>query len=704
MRFLKIGTSLVLSGALSSPIYGQTTTDESAKQKLENASVLLITLDTTRADHLGSYRQALRNPSEAAPSNLKPVQLRTHKTPALYLGKAKTPRFDALAAEGVRFDHATAQVPLTLPSHASIMTGTYPPVHGLRDMGGFILEKKNATIATITQSAGFATAAFVGSRVLAKPMGFSNGFATYDDDMGTQHEEGLLPGIYPERRASVVTDRALDWLQKNGEKKFFLWVHYYDPHAPYKPPEPYKHEYANDPYSGEIAYVDAQVGRLLDELSQQGLRSRTLIVVIGDHGESLGQHGEKTHGIFLYDATTHVPFIMAGPGVPSGQVIKHQVRSIDVMPTVLSFLNLPPGKEVQGTDLLPDIQHGHEPKPNNAYSETIYPRTYMGWSELRALRIDSWKLILAPRPELYDLANDPGELKNLYGSNTAVSEQLARFLWDVAGEQSRDEKLTMVPMDAKTREQLQALGYAGSGPPREVHLGTAAPDPKDRTAVLHLLNQAESLNSEDRFVRVAQLMQQALKLDPSNPLCHVYQAAALEKLGNYQRAAEVYQDAITRNIASDMIYSRLGKVYLRLQQVDKAAAAMSRASEMNPTDLDNLRNLGMAYLHMRRPNDAERTFRAVLVQNDRYAAAWNGLGLVATQEGDLESAKRHFLKAVEFDSGTVEPLLNLGLIYQRENNKEEALLYFRQFLQKAPPKEYSHLFAQVRATIEDLSK
>jgi choline-sulfatase len=704
VRFLKIGTSLVLSGALSSPVHGQATTGESAKQKLENASVLLITLDTTRADHLGSYRQALPNPSEAPRSDLKPAQLRTQKTPALYLGKAKTPSLDALAAEGVRFDHAIAQVPLTLPSHASIMTGTYPPVHGLRDMGGFILEKKNATIATITQSAGFATAAFVGSRVLARPMGFSNGFATYDDDMGAQHEEGLLPGIYPERRASVVTDRALDWLQKNGQKKFFIWVHYYDPHAPYKPPEPYKHIYASDLYSGEIAYVDAQVGRLLDGLSQQGLRSRTLIVVIGDHGESLGQHGEKTHGIFLYDATTHVPFIIAGPGVPSGQVIEDQVRSIDVMPTVLSFLNLPPGKEVQGTDLLLDIQQEHEPKPNNAYSETIYPRTYMGWSELRALRTDSWKLILAPRPELYDLARDPGEIKNLYGSNTAVSEELERFLWDVAGKQSRDEKLTMVPVDAKTREELQALGYAGSGPPREVRLGTAAPDPKDRTEVLHLLNQAESLNSEDRFVRVSQLMEQALKLDPSNPLCHVYQAAALERLGNYQRAARVYQDAITRNIASDMIYSRLGKVYVRLQQVDKAAAAMSRASEMNPTDLDNLRNLGMAYLQMRRPNDAERTFRAVLLQNDHYAAAWNGLGLVATQKDDLESARSHFLKAIEFDPGAVEPLLNLGLIYQREDNKERALFYFRQFLQKAPPKEYSHWFAQVRATIKDLSE
>ena len=241
-----------------------------AAQISRDANVVLITIDTTRADHLSCY----------GPRG------------------AKTPHLDALAARGVRFTHATAQVPLTLPSHACIMTGAYPPVNGLRDMGGFILEKNHSTAASIARSAGFETAAFVGSRVFSKHFGFSNGFATYDDDMSGQTEEGL-PGVFPERRASVVTDRALQWLKKNGGKKFFLWAHYYDPHAPYDPPGPYKSAYAQDLYSGEIAYMDEHIGRLLDGIKRGGLAGRTLIMVVGDHGESLGEHGEMTHGVFL---------------------------------------------------------------------------------------------------------------------------------------------------------------------------------------------------------------------------------------------------------------------------------------------------------------------------------------------------------------------------------------------------------------------
>jgi len=244
---------------------------EQGRLEPRDANVLLITLDTTRADHLSCYHP----------------------------GKAKTPHLDALAARGVRFAHATAQVPLTLPSHACIMTGAYPPVHGLRDMGGFVLNPSHPTIASLAHAAGFASAAFVGSLAVARQFGLSQGFDTYDDDMGAQTEEGKLPGVFAERRASVVTDHALDWLKQNGQGKFFLWAHYYDPHAPYDPPEPYQRQYAKDPYDGEIAYMDEQVGRLLDGLDQMGLASRTLIIAMADHGESLGEHGEAAHGIFL---------------------------------------------------------------------------------------------------------------------------------------------------------------------------------------------------------------------------------------------------------------------------------------------------------------------------------------------------------------------------------------------------------------------
>jgi len=609
---------------------------------------------------------------------------------------------DALAARGVRFAHATAQVPLTLPSHACIMTGAYPTVHGLRDMGGFVLDKSHPTIASLAQAAGFSTAAFVGSRAVAKHFGLSHGFDTYDDDMGAEKEEGKLPGVFPERRASVVTDRALEWLKQNAHQKFFLWAHYYDPHTPYDPPEPYKREYAKSLYDGEIAYMDEQVGRLLDGLDQLALTSRTLVIAVGDHGESLGEHGELTHGIFLYDATLHVPLIVAGPDVPRGKVIENQVRSIDLHPTVMEFLHLPASPEAQGVSLWPLIEQGTHVRSDYSYGETLYPRTYMGWSELRAMRTDGWKFILAPHRELYDLHRDPGELQNLVDRHPEEADQFQRLIWKVAGTQGKTEKVTTVPLDEQTRRELESLGYVSAGTGREIELGTAATDPKDRMAVMKIMQAAErALNAQDNG-RAAQLMEQALRQDPGNPLGHIYLATALQRAGRLERAVEVYQDAIRQRIFTGIIYARLGKLYLRLHELDKAADAMSRANQINPTDLDNLRNLGTAQLQLGHVDDAERAFKAIILQNDHHSAAYNGLGLVAIQRGNADTARHDFEKAIELDSTEVEPLLNLGVLYDKAGNKPLALRYYQQFLEKASPKDYSALIPKVRSAVRDL--
>jgi choline-sulfatase len=641
-----------------------------------DANVLLITIDTTRADHLSCY----------AP------------------GHAKTPNLDALAARGVRFAHATAQVPLTLPSHASIMTGAYPTVHGLRDMGGFVLDKSHPTIASITEAAGFQTAAFVGSRAVARHFGLAHGFDTYDDDMGHQSEEGRLPGIFLERRAGVVTDHALDWLKQNSQRRFFLWAHYYDPHAPYDPPEPYKHLYAKDLYDGEIAYMDEQIGRLLGGLDKMAITSRTLVIVVGDHGESLGEHGEATHGIFLYDATLHVPLIVAGPDVPTGKVIDDQVRSIDLHPTVMAFLHLPPSPEAQGVSLWPLIGQGTHVRSNYSYGETLYPRTYMGWSELRAMRTDARKFILAPHPELYDLQRDPGELQNLIANHPAEADQLQNQIWAVAGAHGKTEAVKAVAVDEQTRQELASLGYVNGGSTREIQLGTDAPDPKDRIEVLKNIQRAEAyLNANDN-ARAAQVLDEANRQDPGNPLIHVDLAMALERIGQPQRAIAIYQDAISRNVFTDIIYSRLGKLYLRLHELDKAVDAMTHAQQINPADLDNLRNLGTAQLQLGHVDDAEKAFKAINLQSDHYSAAYNGLGLVAIQRGDSAAAQHDFEKAIDLDSNEVEPILNLGVLFDKAGNKPQALHYYQQFLAKASPKDYGELIPKVRAAVQDLSK
>ncbi|MGH9432567.1 MAG: sulfatase-like hydrolase/transferase [Terriglobia bacterium] len=640
-----------------------------------NANVVLITLDTTRADHLSCYRPR----------------------------GAKTPHLDALAARGVRFAHATAQVPLTLPSHACIMTGAYPEVNGLRDMGGFILAKSHPTIASVTQAAGYQTAAFVGSRVLSRAFGLANGFETYDDNMAEVTGEGVLPGNYAERRASVVTDLALGWLRQHGQKRFFLWAHYYDPHAPYDPPQPYKHLYAQDLYSGEIAYMDEQVGRLLDGIKQEGLDSRTLIAVIGDHGESLGEHGEMTHGIFLYDATMHVPFIMAGPAVPSGKVIDEEVRSIDVMPTILGFLHLSPGKEAEGVSLWPLIDHGYKVGSGYAYMETLYPRTYMGWSELRSMRTDTWKFILAPHPELYNLDHDPEEHTNVIARFPTVAGELDKGVWQVTGLKSPQQELTSSPVDPQTRQALESLGYVNAGAPRVIELGTEAPDPKDRIGMLKVLSETEQALNQHQYARAARLMQRGLKMDPTNPLAHVYLATAYEGMGDYQRAIHVYQQALSMKLETDEIDARIGKDYLRLHQLPQAIQAMSRANQINPTRLDNLRNLGTAELELGRVDDAEKAFKAIILQNDRYSAAWNGLGLVAIQRGEAGTALQDFRKAVATGPNEVEPLLNLGLLCKKTGDNAQAIHYFEMFLAKAPKAQYGSLFGSVRAAIHDMN-
>jgi len=647
---------------------------ERAPAAPRDANVLLITIDTTRADHLSCY----------AP------------------GHARTPHLDALAARGVLFTHATAQVPLTLPSHACIMTGAYPTVHGLRDMGGFVLDKSHPTMASLARAAGFQTAAFVGSRAVARQFGLAHGFDAYDDDMGPQTEEGKLPGIFAERRAGVVTDHALDWLKRNAQRRFFLWAHYYDPHAPYDPPEPYRRQYAKSLYDGEIAYMDEQVGRLLDGLDQLAHTSRTLIIVVGDHGESLGEHGEATHGIFLYDATLHVPLIVAGPDVPRGKVISDQVRSIDLHPTVMEFLRLPASSEAQGVSLWPLIEQGTHVRSNYSYGETLYPRTYMGWSELRAMRTDTWKFILAPHPELYNLDHDPSETQNLISNHPADADQLQKKIWEIAGAQAKTEKVTTVPVDEQTRQELESLGYVSGGASHEIQLGSDAPDPKDRIAVLKIIQRAEEfLNAHDN-AGGARTMEQALRLDPGNPMANVCLATAEERAGRYERAVEVYQSAIDRHIFTDLIYSRLGKLYLRLHQLDKAVDAMTHARETNPTDLENWRNLGTAELQLGRVDEAEKAFKAIILQNDHYSAAYNGLGLVAIQRGDSDAAQRNFEKAAELDPNEVEPVLNLGVLFDKAGNKALALRYYQQFLEKASPQDYGELIPKVRAAVQDL--
>jgi choline-sulfatase len=363
-----------------------------ATGRVDQLNLLLITLDTTRADRIGAY-------------GFKAVE---------------TPAIDRLAREGVLFERAISPAPLTLPAHSSIFTSKFPPRHGVRDNGGFFLDAAETTLAERLESRGFRTGGFVGAYVLDSKWGVDQGFETYFDDFDLTKYQSLSLGSV-DRPANEVADRALQWLDTVAGSRFFGWVHFYDAHSTYAPPEPFKTRYANRPYAGEIAFVDSQVARLLGWLEQHDLLDRTVVVVIGDHGESLGEHGESTHGFFVYEGVARVPFIIRAPyDAMHGRRVSDVVRSVDVMPTVLDLLGVRADDRHDGESLVPLMTGARTELGLEAYSEAVYPQFHFGWSQLTALHSGRFKYIAAPRPELYDLQEDPRSAYRFFSSRSST--------------------------------------------------------------------------------------------------------------------------------------------------------------------------------------------------------------------------------------------------------------------------------------------
>ena len=405
-------------------------------------NVVVLTLDTTRADRLSPYGFA----------------------------DISLPHLERLAREGVLFEQASTTVPLTLPAHASLFTGLLPPEHGVRDNADPRMADSKTTLAETLSAAGFRTGAFVGSIVLDPERGLKQGFDVY---------KGVLRGPRDtpqgrQRRADAVMDDAIEWLGTVGESQFFLWAHLYDPHRPYEPPEPYASTYGHNPYLGEIAFADAQIGRLLQELERRSVLDRTIVVVLADHGESLGDHGERDHGVFVYESVIRVPLIIRAPKVAPARV-DGVVRVIDVMPTVLAMLRVP-APPSQGVNLIELMTGRTDDLKLTAYSESMYPER-LGWSSLRAVRDGRFKYIEAPRPELYDLLDDPFEQSNIYESRRATAASMKasirQFSHSASGTPDR-----AVAVSPELQTQLQALGYV-AGSARPAAPGASRPDPKD---------------------------------------------------------------------------------------------------------------------------------------------------------------------------------------------------------------------------------
>jgi arylsulfatase A-like enzyme/tetratricopeptide (TPR) repeat protein len=654
----------------------------------EAQNVLLVSLDTTRADRLGSYGWSA----------------------------ARTPVLDAIAARGLRFTQARTVTPLTLPAHASLLTGTFPAWHGVRDNGGFYLGEEQVTWAETLQQKGFRTGAFVASFVLDGRWGTAQGFDRYFDDFDLSRHEGQGMDAV-QRRGDAVVDQALRWLAEDRAKPFFAWVHLYDPHTPYEAPEPWRSQFpatASGAYDAEIAFMDAQVGRLIEALRADGRLDRTVVVAVGDHGESLGEHEEQAHGFFVYDATVHVPLLVAGPGITAA-VVDDPVRIVDVMPTALGALGVAAPAVVQGASLLqPAGRQGLV-----SLSESFFPRYHYGWSELTAVTDGRFKLVRAPRPELYDLHADPGETRDLAGVNTSRVAAMQRatdaLLARVSGKAAAQGPQAV---DPETEERLRALGYVGSSATARVLEDRPRADPKDRISLYNQLKLAGTDSAEGRLDAAVARVREALATDPEIVEGWTLLGNFLVKQERYEDAAEQYRRALALDPEHQGATFSLALTYKHRGLLKEAETGFERARSLDPrggravfqlADLamrrqDHARaeallrealgrrvdrpafqvKLGECLLEMQRAPEAEKVLREALAARPDVPGGQYNLALAREAQGDPAGAAEAYAAELRRDGKAHRAAFNLGKLLLRAGRARESAERFRASVDAAP--------------------
>jgi arylsulfatase A-like enzyme/Tfp pilus assembly protein PilF len=617
-------------------------------------NVLVITLDTTRADHLGIYGD------------------RT----------AGTPNLDRLGREGVLFEQAVTSAPLTLPAHATIFTGLLPPRHGIRDNGGYVLDPKHETLAHALKGAGWQTGAFVGAFVLDGKWGLNQGFDTYYDKFDlSKYRRISLADVA--RRGNEVVDQALPWLQAHASQRFFAWLHFYDAHSPYDPPEPFKSTFRGRPYAGEIAFVDAQVGRVLDWLRGAGLDDRTIVVVAGDHGESLNEHGEGTHALFVYDATVRVPLIVRAPFASMrGRRVPSIVRTADLMPTILDLVGRHAPGGVQGRSLVPLLVGSASDLNLDGYSESLYARHHFGWSELRALRSGRFKFIQSTKPELYDLDRDPGETANVYADRRSLADRLATELARLSVEENASASTPGATVDPETRERLAALGYVGTFTQSPRRQGETLPDPKDKIGIFNLMMGAHDAaaaegSTLDRLKRV--VAEDPEILDAWIMLGNEYSAK-----GDPHAALDAYKRAVALNPDYDLAIINMANTYRTLGDAAAARVGYERYLQHDPKNALVRYQLGEVYLEADELDRAEREFQQALSDDTRVASARNALAVVAFKRGDLPRAEQEVKAALAQKPDVKLAHFNLALIAEQRRQYDLAIEEYRRELEVYP--------------------
>lgn len=640
-----VGCALVAASCGSSRGQAQQRASTAAGERL---SVVLVTLDTLRADRLGAYGYA----------------------------QAETPHLDRLAGLGQRFDQAMAAAPLTLPSHATLLSGRLPQHHGLRLNGAGTLPPELPTLASVLGAAGFRTGAFVGAFVLDRRFGLARGFEVYDDEI--PRDPTRPEGLEAERPGHAVVDAATAWLAQADPRPFFLWVHLFDAHAPYEPPEPYRGRHLDQPYDGEVAELDHQVGRLLEALGRTSQAERTIVAVVADHGEGLGDHGELTHGLLLYEPTVRVPLLLQGPGLPAGRTVATPVSTADLAPTLAALAGVPfPALGLDGRDLSAALLAGGEPAAGDLYAETTYPSLF-GWSPLSAVRRGRFKYIDAPQPELYDLDDDPREANDLRAVERRTVADLAARLTELT---RFSRTASPAGLDAETKARLASLGYVGGGAGGAPGSGRS---PREAAVLFREFEEAHWALLAGRFREASQRLEKLVAADPGNPVFRASLGEAVRKSGDLTRAAELYRQATAAAPRDPQNWYNLAVTLREAGRPGEAAQALGEALRLDPDHAEAHNALGILHIFEGRlPAARDQLARAVDL-DPRNAAAQNNLANALRALAQTELAERHYREAIRLAPRYADPLNGLGVLLVELNRAREAIPLFDRALELAP--------------------
>ena len=598
VRILLVCAALAVAGYAANP----------PAKKPVPPDVFLVTIDTLRADHVHCYGY----------------------------DRVETPTLDGLAKDGIRFSEAFTPSPITNTSHTTILTGLLPSSHGVTDFA-IPLAPSHLTLAEMLKKKGYHTGAFIGAVILdSKTLapGLDRGFDFYDNF--PEHPQTKERWGRVERRGMDVVKHAETWLNAHPAGPHFVWVHLYDPHDPYEPPAPFSETYKDHLYDGEIAYADSALANFVEYVKKHGWYENSVFVVVGDHGEGLGEHHEDTHGIFLYDSTTHVPLIVKLPARnDAGKVVEAQVRTMDIVPTVLDLLHAPVPSGLDGASLKPYFA-GTDDANRTAYGETDYPLRF-GWAPLRSVRADGFKLIRAPRPELYDLHSDPGELKNTYAPDNSTVVKLQQMLAEVYSKTPAGGG----PEGAATegaKNDLKALGYAAGSNTTGAANPENLPDPKDKIEEQNLLHTAMLASDDNRSADARAALEKVLQLDPKSP-------TALRQLGELELQAKDYAKAAdhlkrAREVRPEDATAAFYEGQARNKIGDFAGArdALEASLKLTPGQLDGRLLLGDVYLSLKDPKAAEDQFEAAQLLDSNSVAAQIGLARAQVAEGNFTDA------------------------------------------------------------------